>query len=293
MRKNLISVLNYFAQFSYAPSFEEIYLFYPQHIDQKKLRNAIQNESKAGKIVRIPNNTTNGPIQGSGMYKFSAKKAPLYTLPQYSIPVKKKRRDIAENNVIQPAMTIRLYISLLSALPLVRFVGITGASAMNGYTKNDDLDLFVIATHNRLWTTRFIAVVLAKIIGIHGNKGVCLNLFFDEGDLAIPPRKQNIYIAHELLQMKPLVDKSGTYSLLMGANLWILKLFPNALKVLGIRPSNPPAPTHRVIGIIEHTLKHIQLPIIKKNKTGMRITSTQLWLFKADFEKQIKWFISR
>ena len=38
---------------------------------------------------------------------------------------------------------------------------------------------------------------------------VCLNLFFDESDLAVPKFKRSEYVAHEVLQMKPLVCHSA------------------------------------------------------------------------------------
>lgn len=284
MRKNLISVLNYFAQFSYAPSFDELHMFYPVLISPKRLQQLIQKEMQMKKIIRFPNNMINRMMQGSKVIMQSDKNATRYTLPQYSILVKKYEKKLRLNFLNKPSMTVQIYLSLLKALPFIRFLGVTGASAMNGYAKDDDLDLFIIAAHNRMWTARFFAVTLAKLLGIHGYTGVCLNLFFDEAGMSIPEKKQNMYIAHELLQVKPLVDKQGAYSLLIGVNRWISRFFPNAPS--GKKRIN--IPTKRTqIGVLERLFRQIQMPIIAKNKTGFRITSNQLWLFKRDFERTL------
>jgi len=256
MRKHLTSVLEYFSFFSYTPSFSEIYTFFPKKITKKDLRALLT--SSANHYLLTPNHSR-------------------YTLPQYSIP-----------------RTIQTHLSILKWLPFVRFVGITGATAMTGYIPHDDVDLFIITRKDALWITRFFVVVLAKFLGIYGGVGVCLNLFFDEIDLTIPKIKQNSYIAHEVLQMKPVIDKDNTYRLLIEANTWIFSYFPNAkqLVILGRSKTTTPESyglTRMTIGhALERLFKSIQLPIIKRNKTGFRITNHQLWLFRRDFEKKLK-----
>jgi hypothetical protein len=165
-------------------------------------------------------------------------------------------------------------------------VGVTGASAMWGWRNGDDLDLCIVAQKGLIWTTRLYVILSAKILGLHNKHGVCLNLFFDEADLSMHHKKQNRYIAHELLQMKPLIDKSEIYNRFFLGNTWIYRLFPNGYKSAQrhwtfITPSP-------IAGFVERLCKRIQLHIIRNNKTGFMITSTQLWLFKNDFEKKLK-----
>jgi hypothetical protein len=172
-------------------------------------------------------------------------------------------------------------------------VGITGATAMNGYTSHDDVDLCIITKHQYLWTTRFFAVVFAKLLGIHTDKGICLNLFFDVEDLRIPKIKHNSYIAHELLQMKPTIDKNRIYDLLIWSNRWIFDYYPNIQSRITNRVTQNVQNKKNDIcytlhAYVERFFKSIQLPIIKKNKTGFRITNHQLWLFRRDFEKKLK-----
>lgn len=286
MRKDLLSVFNYFGYFSYAPSFEEIYTFFPKKITRKQLLSYLARTYKQKKLVRLPKNTRIGASQRSFYSLNLGFEFPRYTLPQYSTCVQltanSKQRDYLD-------IRVQIYILILKIIPLVRFAGITGKSAVEGPRMNDDIDLFIIAKSGFIWTTRFIVVSLAKMLGIHGGNGVCLNLFFDELDLTITKIKQNSYIAHEILQMKPLVDKESIFYAFIETNKWIFEYFPNASFVIPVNAGIQAIPssegvTHR----IDYLFKSIQLPIIKKNRTGFRITKHQLWLFKHDFEKKIK-----
>lgn len=313
MRRYLTSVLEYFSFFVYAPSFSEIYTFFPKKITKKDLKELIMREVKGKTIVklqRLQDSQLFSLFHGSTNHYPLATNHSRYTLPQYSIQVKNKSiHQLADQIQIQSKNslpTIQRYFFILKYLPFVRFVGITGATAMNGYSSHDDVDLFIITQTGTLWTTRFFVVVLAKLLGIYGGVGVCLNLFFDEKNMSIPSMKQNSYVAHELLQMKPVIDNNNTHSLLIQANEWIFRLFPNAKQsvilnslrfggVSGLIKMDSGCVlrigglTRMTIGhALEYLFKSIQLPIIKNNKTSFLITPTQLWLFKRDFEKKLK-----
>jgi hypothetical protein len=292
MRKNLTSVLQYFAQFNYSPTFDEIHTFFLKKITRKELQNFIQAECNADKLIRLPNKQSFSLSPVSPTPYNLPPTTYSYTLPQYSIHTDQKSNIKNQNGNIKIAGTIQIYFKILSLLPMVRFVGVTGKSAMEGYRKDDDVDLFIITKSGFLWTTRFLVVFLAKLLMIHGGTGVCLNLFFNERDLVIPKVKHNMYVAHELLQMKPIIDKNNTYSALMRANVWVFSFFPNArIKKTEDRRQNNDGLFSLLTSIfylLEPLARLIQLPIIKKNKTAFRITPTQLWLFKHDFEKKLK-----
>jgi len=214
---------------------------------------------------------------------------PLYTLPQYSISIQKQMNKYQITNV--KFQKIQPYIKLLSKIPLVIMIGITGSASMGNCKKNDDIDLCVITKSKSLWITRFICVVIAKMMNLYG-KYICLNLFFDESDLTIPQQKQTIYIGHELLQMKPVVNKNNTYEQMLSKNKWIYSLFPNAYlksQMLNVKcqMSYVTHFTLHVTQLIDNIFKILQLSIIRKNKTFLLITDTQLWLFKMDFEARL------
>ncbi len=287
MRKYLLIVLNYFAYFSYAPSFQELHTFFSKIITKKNLKNLVDEEIKQGNILRLPNNIFFGLSQQSELNLNLCSELPRYTLPQYSISIQNKSKSQIQMKGKWASITIQIYIFLLKICPTVLFVGVTGKSAMRGFCVNDDLDLFLITRNELLWTTRFFVILLAKILGIHTKTGICLNLFFDESDVGITQKKRNSYIAHEILQMKPIVDKINTYRRFLEKNQWIYQYFPNAK----IRTGNQ-VQVHWTSNLmykhIDHIFKSIQLPIIRRNNTALSISDTQLWLFKIDFEKKLK-----
>lgn len=281
MRRNLLTVLNYFGYFLYAPSFEEIHTFFPKKMTKRNLKMFLDSEVKSKKILRLPNDSVIRAFQSSFYNYLPLINHPRYTLPQYSITRQ-------HNNISRIPGTIQTYVFLLKLCPLVRFVGITGKSAMMGIRNDDDIDLCVVSKQGLLWTTRFFVVVLAKLLGIHSKTGVCLNLFFDENGLLVPDKKKNIYIAHELLQMKSIIDKNNIYCQFLIENRWLYRYFPNVKHIFKSKEYKTQDRNYTSKKAVDEFFKSIQLPIILRNRTAFFITSSQLWLFKSDFEKKLK-----
>ena len=158
---------------------------------------------------------------------------------------------------------------LISKIPTVKFVGITGALAMRNASKNSDIDLMIITTSNLLWTSRLFVYGLLLIKGYKlrspNNKDeknkLCLNIWLSENDLEWKKRDRNIYIAHEIAQVVPIYNIEKTYEKLLGQNKWILSFWPNATKVI----SN----------------KDIKLAV-QKNKNFITLS---LYIFISFFEK--------
>jgi len=122
----------------------------------------------------------------------------------------------------------------LKIIPTIKMVAVTGALAMENSNKNDDIDLLIITSKNRLWLTRLLAVLLVELIAKRRHPAdkevkdkICLNMFLDEGHLKVPEKEQDLFSAHEVCQLKPILDKNGTYQKFLKANLWSKKFLPN------------------------------------------------------------------
>ncbi len=273
----ILSVLKYFDNFQYPPTLREIWLFSPTLCNKKRCQLILNKLIKEKRVKRIMINKES----------------------RYSL------RDISKRNLTlrfkltkKKLKKIEKYSSILKLFPQIKFLGISGSLSVLARNKDDDIDVFIITSRNRLWFGRFIATILAITIGLKRERGLqkapdklCLNLFFDSKDLTIPESKRNIYIAHELLQLKPIITKSNAYSQLLEANAWVSKLLPNTKGIFqkNLINTNIDITTHtNFIGdIIEKILKKIQLFIINRHKTTELITNTQLWFFPQDFEKII------
>ena len=134
---------------------------------------------------------------------------------------------------------------LISKIPTVKFVGVTGALAMNNAGRNSDIDLMVINSQNMLWTTRLLVYFLLipspyspRRPRIRSERDrLCLNMWLDENDLVWDKKDRNIYTAHEIAQIVPLVNKNKTYEKFLYLNRWILDFWPNAVEAKYIERS--------------------------------------------------------
>lgn len=129
--------------------------------------------------------------------------------------------------------------NILSKLPTVKLVGITGALSMGTAGKEDDIDLIIITSVDNLWITRLLSYLLLAMRGITVRRAsnkktkdkLCLNLWIDENNLSFK-KQQDVYTAHEILQIKPLFTRGVVYRKLLAVNSWVGEFFPNAQKEL-------------------------------------------------------------
>jgi hypothetical protein len=258
MEKEIASVVKYFRFFRYSPKIDEIYTFLPKKISRKRLKTILE-----------------------------AKK---YTLPEYSKMV--LRRRISKRKLEN--WRFKIYLWFISLFPPIKLVGLSGSISMMNADLDDDIDLFIITARNRLFTARFLATIIAFIMGLKRaidqykapNK-VCLNLFFDEKNLKIPHFKQNKFVGHEVLQMKPLINKNHIYERFLGVNQWVFNLFPNAHYPV-ISAWRDETKRKKFGDWFEKLLKKFQLKLINQHRTREIINDSQLWFHPDDFEKKVK-----
>lgn len=161
--------------------------------------------------------------------KASFKEVKRQKFPKQNFTERKKKAKIA----IKKLAIAKKTASLLSKIPTILSILVTGNLSMNNSAIDDDVDLLIITKKNTLWTTRFFANLLTDLIKIRRHPGdknfkdkICLNMFLDEDHLKITD--QNIYTSHELLQAKPIYDKNHTYQKFISANPWAKQYLPNA-----------------------------------------------------------------
>lgn len=125
----------------------------------------------------------------------------------------------------------------LSVIPSIDFVGITGSLSMGAARENEDIDLLIITSVGCLWITRLLCHVLLKIKRVQvrhwKDKDIrdklCLNMFLETKNLSFADRNE-IYTAHELLQIKPLFDRDSAYRRLLISNKWVRQFFPEGYR---------------------------------------------------------------
>jgi len=146
----------------------------------------------------------------------------------------KKRIGERKKTIAQKAAKI------LAFIPTIDVIALTGAVSMNNANENSDIDLLIITRKGALWTTRIISYVLLILLGVKVRKfeknplvdeqkdKLCLNMWLDEECLNWKGKK-NLFIAHEIAQVIPLVNKGKTYEKFILKNKWIKDYWPNAV----------------------------------------------------------------
>jgi hypothetical protein len=170
------------------------------------------------------------------------------------VRVRRERGIIAQ----QRWRRARRYGRVIWALPFVRMVAITGALAMNNCPPGDDIDFLVVTEAGRLWTTRGMIVLVCRIARLGGDT-LCPNYLLSENALRLDG--QDLYAAHELVQMIPLHGRE-TAARLWAENSWCRVMLPHA------RPAVPGGDEDRlppVVGGLKRAGERIlRLPLAKR-----------------------------
>jgi D-beta-D-heptose 7-phosphate kinase/D-beta-D-heptose 1-phosphate adenosyltransferase len=178
---------------------------------------ALGKESSTERIVTFKN----------GYFFLDARKE-LVAKRQFQEELARKKRKIAQRGA-----------RVLAKIPFVKMVGITGSLAMQATRADDDIDLMVVTAKNTLWLTRITSYFLLAYFGFKvrhfgdpdAKDRLCLNIWLDETALPWDKAQRNVYTAHEIAQIVPLVNKNQTYEQFLWQNRWLLKYWPRAIKI--------------------------------------------------------------
>lgn len=261
MTNSILNVLYYFSQFSYPPTTDEVYTYLNKKMSEREFKTELNQLISKGKVIKIGNriSTKNSDFQ-------------IY-----------KERNINSELLLHKSLPL---LKKLSYVPSILFIGVSGSLSMKNTSKEGDIDLFVITKQNAIWQSRMIVLVYKYMLHVV-NKNIasklCFNLFFSESGLLLPLSKHNEYIGHELLQLKPVINKNNIYEELLSQNNWITKLFPN-IKLHTSNSKKIYLQQSIVSKLIEFFLFRIQTFWLKKNGYRWQYNNQQLWLIQEDFQ---------
>ena len=207
----IIKTLLYSDFFDYPLKEEEIYKFL---ITDKRIEKA--RFHKILKNLKAPGNSE------KGFYFLFGRKD--------LIAIRKNREKIS----LLKMQKAKKIIKILSLIPTIKLIGISGALSMKNSDKDDDIDIFVITKRDFVWTTRFLMVIFLLALGVYRNKNskkysdkICLNMLLDEDYMKL---EKNLYIAHEITQLVPVFERDNAYENFLQENEWIKNFMVNVLK---------------------------------------------------------------
>ncbi len=122
-------------------------------------------------------------------------------------------------------------VRILSGIPWIESIWVTGSVAVGTPNPSDDIDLLFITSQKRLWLTRCLVVGIGIALGKyrrsnHAEYAVanrwCCNIWMESSALSVFDQRQDVYIAREMIQAFPVYrrwDVSGDSWLRL--NEWI------------------------------------------------------------------------
>lgn len=138
------------------------------------------------------------------------------------IRLRKERSETAEKKW---KIALRA-VKWLKLVPYIRAVFASGSLALGNTTKESDLDFLVVTKSGRIWTSRFLAVVLLGLLGLRRKRHqkiapdkVCLNHFITDKSLYIP--RKSIYTAQLYAGLVPIAEDQKLLSEFVEANSWV------------------------------------------------------------------------
>jgi hypothetical protein len=141
------------------------------------------------------------------------------------------REEIVETRKRRAQVASRLwpkaayYGQILSMLPFVRMVAVTGSLAMNNTDQGKDIDYMIVTAPNHLWTCRALSLLMARFAKLEG-VNLCPNYLITTKVLKM--EEHSLYVAHELAQMIPLSGME-IYGEMRRRNDWVVHYLPNSL----------------------------------------------------------------
>ncbi len=123
-------------------------------------------------------------------------------------------------------------LKFVSLLPFIKFIAISGSMGIGNPDRKSDIDLLVVAKHDRIWITRAFLTFFALALGAyrHSDKTanrLCLNHYITDESLAID--FGNLYKAQEYLNLFPVSGDIDLYKKFINANAgWLREyIYPN------------------------------------------------------------------
>jgi hypothetical protein len=128
----------------------------------------------------------------------------------------------------------RRILSLVSQLPFVRMVALSGSLAHLNAEGSADLDLFVITAPRRVWSVTLAVLVLSRLFG--WRKHMCLNYVVSERTMRIVP--EDLFTANQIMHLRP-VFGDDVFARFVKSNPFVRVHYPNFELRVGPKPSTP------------------------------------------------------
>lgn len=169
----------------------------------------------------------------------------------------------------------------LKLIPTINLVTLSGSLAMANATVAEDIDLFIITAPHTLFITRFVTTFLLDVLGVRRQPQelevkdkICINMWLDGSRLRLPQKEQDLFIAHEIAQLKPLICRRHTDAAFLAANSWVKQFLPH-IKTPKFKKEKVRQPW-LIIKILETCFRNFQISYMRHRRTTEVVSATRL-----------------
>jgi hypothetical protein len=138
---------------------------------------------------------------------------------QYALVQERRRREARSRRFLARH---RPLLALISAMPYVRMVALSGSIAHLNLDGGGDLDLFIVTRGRRVWSVTVAVLVIAKLL--RQRRLLCANFVVSDERLALEQR--DLFAASQIIHLKPLAGQD-VYRKLLAANPFVAQFYPN------------------------------------------------------------------
>lgn len=162
----------------------------------------------------------------------------FYCLPgrEEIVGLRKSRYALAEGKYAR----VRAFLRLARHAPYLRAAFVCNTLARSNAHAESDIDLYLVASPRRIWSTRLFVTGLAALLRVRPTETesadrICLSFFVTSDALNVRPLaiEDDVYLAHWLHELYPVYDEEGVARRIAAENGWLRDVLP------GTRPQAP------------------------------------------------------
>ena len=226
----------------------------------------------------------------------------LDSIPASVASLEKKRQYLEFSK--QKMSRAQKIATILSVIPTIHLVAVTGSVAVGSAAERDDIDLLIVTANHSLWLTRPFVLLTLSLFSTRRLPGqsydsaahtFCPNLWLEHRSLTVPKHKHNLYTAHEVLFVSPVFDRSHTHQHFLAQNSWVRKHLANAYSLSRKKGVNSPQTSPFTLLLIPfNTLFFIfQYLYMKPKITTEDVALDSAYFHTQNFDKKIKKHLDR
>lgn len=117
------------------------------------------------------------------------------------------------------------YVNLIKWLPWLEMIAIWNSLSMNAWTKESDIDLFIITKNNTMWFVRIIITFIFQILWVRKTAKkhawrFCLSFFCTKSWMNFSKWKleNDVYLYFWIIYLKPILNYNNTYEKFLNEN---------------------------------------------------------------------------